>query len=222
MGQDKLTGLNAAATWQVGLTDQYTSGNSLSFSRFENLIGGSGSDRFVVSAPSSVTVAGQGGNDILDFGTLSGPASAVLKSANATGFGGTGTLTFAGIDTIVGSSSTGDSLVNAIPSPTSHWNLQAQPTFSDGTHTLSFSRIDDVTGSQGVTLAFGAASGQDLTLRYSAATRTAQLVNTVTSVVIASSKINATADNLVRVVGTAGADVLRIDPSVPGATGRGL
>ena len=59
--------------------------------------------------------------------------------------------------------------------------------------------------------------GQDLTLRYDAATQTAQLIDTATSSVIASSRINATADNLVRVIGTASNNILRIDPSVPAA-----
>src|SRR5204862_256720 len=38
VGQDTLTGRNAAATWQVGATDLYISGNSLAFSGFENVV----------------------------------------------------------------------------------------------------------------------------------------------------------------------------------------
>src|SRR5262249_62286275 len=116
-GPDTLTGLNAAATWQVGATGQYTSGNSLAFNGFENLVGGRGSDRFVVPAPSSVTVAGQGGNDLLDFGPLSGPASVVLKATDVTGFGGTRTGALARIDTSVGSRPTRESPLDTVSRP---------------------------------------------------------------------------------------------------------
>src|SRR5262249_46885609 len=192
-GTDTLTGTNAAATWQVGATEQYTSGNTLSLNSFENLVGGNGSDRFLVAAASSVTVAGSGGNDVLDFSTLAGSANVVLRGADATGFSGTGTVAFAGIDTLVGSNSTGDSLADSIASPTSSWNLAANPTFSDGTHTLSFSRIDDLTGAQKNKLAFGppgSTTPRDLTLRYIPATQTVQLVDSVTSAIIASTTIN--------------------------------
>src|SRR5262249_36423444 len=55
-GQDTLTGLNAPATWTLLATDTYASTNTLTFSGFENLVGGSGPDRFVAGVSSNVTV----------------------------------------------------------------------------------------------------------------------------------------------------------------------
>src|SRR5205814_2267484 len=53
---DHLTGLNAAATWDVAAPARYTaSGRSLGFAAIENLTGGSGDDLFrVTSAPGGV------------------------------------------------------------------------------------------------------------------------------------------------------------------------
>src|SRR5262249_16309812 len=136
---------------------------------------------------------------------------------------GMGTLTFAGIDTIVGSNDTRDSLVDSIASPTSQWNLADHPTFTDGTHTLSFSRIDDLTGIRGNTLAFGLPGStlpQDPTLPplLVPGGDVVQLVETANPLfIIASATIDSTADNLVKVIGTAGPDLLRVDPSVPAA-----
>jgi acrosin len=80
-GSDTLTGRDAAATWQVGATDVYTSGNSLSFSSFENLVGGAASDTFQISGKPTANVSGGAGADTFQFadkatltGTIDGGA----------------------------------------------------------------------------------------------------------------------------------------------------
>ena len=50
---DTLTGMNAAATWTIAGSSLYISTNTLSFSRFENLVGGSLADTFTVSGAST-------------------------------------------------------------------------------------------------------------------------------------------------------------------------
>ena len=80
-GTDTLTGLDTAATWQVGATDLYTSGNSLSFSGFENLAGGAASDTFLISGKPTANLSGGAGADTFQFadkatltGTIDGGA----------------------------------------------------------------------------------------------------------------------------------------------------
>ena len=51
---DTLAGLNAAATWTVAGAAVYVSTNTLSFSRFETLVGGTNADTFTVAASSTV------------------------------------------------------------------------------------------------------------------------------------------------------------------------
>src|SRR5262249_3543248 len=157
------------------------SGRSLGFAAIENLTGGSGDDLFrVTSAPGGV-LDGGGGNDTLDFGTAAVPVDIVLGGADGTGFRGTGTVPFAGIDSAIGSSHPRDTLSDRTGATATHWTLGTAPSFSDGTHTLAFSRLEDLSGGQNVPLASGTASNQtatDLTLRYDPTTRAVQLVDT--------------------------------------------
>ncbi|MGB2825006.1 MAG: filamentous hemagglutinin N-terminal domain-containing protein, partial [Phycisphaerae bacterium] len=89
---DSLTGVNATAAWGIDGTNQYTSTNTLDFSNFETLTGGTGADTFTLSAGGSVTnLNGGGNNDVFNIngGTLSGTAS-----------GGAGDDTFDIADTV--------------------------------------------------------------------------------------------------------------------------
>ena len=64
---DSLQGINAAATWNVGSTSTYTSSNSLAFTNFEVLTGGSSVDKFSLGGSSfdNLTISGNGGLDSL-------------------------------------------------------------------------------------------------------------------------------------------------------------
>ena len=73
-GDDRLTGLDADATWTVDTTTSYTSTNTLVLSGVENLIGGGMTDTFNVASSSDVNLGGAGGSNVFNFnaGTLSG------------------------------------------------------------------------------------------------------------------------------------------------------
>src|SRR5262245_31207944 len=216
---DTLRGLQAGGLWEIG-ANRYVSTNTLSFTSVENLTGGNASDAFRVSAIPSGVLTGGDGSDALDFSTFDGPVNLLLQGADATGFRGDGTLAFVGIDTLTGSRSTRDSLTDQTGSPTTTWDLDADPTFSDGTHTLHFSHIEGPIGAQDVQVAFGPTAdttARDLTLRYDPVTQEVQLVDGVTLVPVSTAVVTPAADNLVQVAGTAGADALRIDASVAAA-----
>ncbi len=85
-----LTGPNSAASWTIDGTNS-GSVNDLTFSSFENLIGGSGDNRFVFFAGGSVAgnIDGGGGNNTLDYSNLSGPVTVNIQTDTASGIGGT-------------------------------------------------------------------------------------------------------------------------------------
>ncbi|MBC1329585.1 beta strand repeat-containing protein, partial [Trichormus variabilis] len=220
-GTDTLIGLNASATWEVDGTNRYLSTNILEWNSFENLTGGNQADLFQLSVNPTGLITGGTGEDTLDFSNFPTAINLTLNGANITGFNGTGTVSFAGIDTIVGSANTRDTLTaNPTAFSESEWNLDADPTFSDRTHTLKFSRIEDLTGKNNIRLSGATVTStidQDLTLRYNANTTTIELFNNLTSTVIDSTVITPSVDNLIKVIGTAGADKLTIDASVANA-----
>ena len=211
----------SAATWTLAAASTYSNGTqTLAFTGFEQLTGGSGADTFAVAMAPAGLVTGGTGIDRLDFTSAPGPVSVVLQGADATGFSGSGTVAFAGIDTVTGTRDTRDTLTDQTGASTTTWSLDADPTFSDGTHTLHFARIEAVTGSQDAQLAFGLSTdttARDLTLRYNPGTQEVQLVDSATLALVSTDGIALTVDNLVQVAGTAGADVLRIEASVAAA-----
>ncbi|MGE3820255.1 MAG: beta strand repeat-containing protein, partial [Isosphaeraceae bacterium] len=215
---DRLLGQNASALWNLAATSTYQSGGTLQFSRFEGLVGGSADDVFRITTPPGGIIDGGAGTgvDTLDFGPSAGPIQVSLESSAPEGFRGSGTVGFVGIDAVLGSLSTRDTLIDRTNAPSSRWNLTAEPTFTIGTQTLRFGRIEDLTGGRGVELATGPVGSNASTsqvLSYDAATTTVRLVNASTSAVVASQVINPAADNLVRVVGTAGGNTLLIHAS---------
>ena len=63
---DSLKGIDGVATWNIGTSNSYSSGNSLAFSGFENLEGGSSADSFNLSATDEqLSIVGSGGTDSL-------------------------------------------------------------------------------------------------------------------------------------------------------------
>ena len=167
-GTGTLTGEDLDRTWNLdaGATGKtYTDGlNTLTFSNFATLQGGSGADTFNVIAPTTAVLNGGDGADLFDIDdTLTGSANgqggndtlqgdaildATLTGSNATdGFSGaadTGIASvgndFSGIDNLVGSGTlTGRNVVSI-------WTLNAAPTYFDGTATLSFAGFNTLQG----------------------------------------------------------------------------
>ena len=216
-GSDTLTGLNAEATWQFTSTVQYVSTTVLGLTAFENFAGGTGNDRFAVTVAPAGLLTGGAGIDELDFTTATGPVSVVLKGADATGFQGIGTVTFAGIDRATASSATDDEIKDQTGVPGTTFTAT---TFSDGVHTLTFAAFENLLRSNLFTLAFGPVddtTALDLNLQFTAATNTLQLVDTATSAVVGSQVLVAPADDQVKIVGTAGVNVFRISASAASA-----
>ncbi|WP_417389450.1 LamG-like jellyroll fold domain-containing protein [Gimesia sp.] len=165
---DQLTGRDAAATWSVGFSSNYGSSNSLSFSSFEELQGGSEADLFNITGSQTVNIKAGDGNDTLQFnnngatlnGTFDGQDGAdhlnltsytvdldlTLDALGSTdGFDGTESnksLTFANINQITGGSGTNS--LTGINSD-ANWTLTGTNSYQS-THTLGFSSFTNLTG----------------------------------------------------------------------------
>src|SRR5262249_60514534 len=72
-----------------------------------------------------------------------------LQGADATGFSGSGSATFAGIDSVIGTASAADVLADQTGASAATWTVAATRTYSDGTHTLGFTAFDDLRGGAG-------------------------------------------------------------------------
>ena len=79
---DSLEGMDATASWKLGATDQYAvDTNTLAFSNFANLNGGSGADTFYILTSQTANLSGGSGDNVFVFsngvvlsGTLDGGA----------------------------------------------------------------------------------------------------------------------------------------------------
>ncbi|QGQ29689.1 LamG-like jellyroll fold domain-containing protein [Gimesia maris] len=165
---DQLTGRNAAATWSIGTSNNYGSTNSLGFSSFEQLQGGSESDLFTITGNQTVDIKAGAGNDTLQFsnngstlnGTFDGQdgtdhlnlssytvdLDVTLSALGGTdGFDGTEankSVTFANIDEITGGSGT-NSLTGINGDAT--WTLTGANTYQS-INALDFSSFINLTG----------------------------------------------------------------------------
>ena len=155
-----LTGENAASTWMLDGDPTYRDGttntvsgmpNTLNFSGFATLRGGSAADTFEIAAGISgiTTLDGQGGADRL-MGDEIGDVT--LTGSGDNGFAGTEDSIsggFDGIDTLTG---TGGTLTGEDAAST--WMLDGDPTYRDGTNntvsgmpnTLNFSGFATLQG----------------------------------------------------------------------------
>ena len=169
---DALAGTNAAAVWSLDGTNQYTASNTLNFSDFENLTGGTDVDEFNISGSQSLNLSGNSGNDVFAFadganltGTIDGQAGAdqidfsaltssidVILTANGTfdGFQGTEASISGGFDNInniAAGSGTADKLTGQNAAAT--WSIQPASIYGSGT-SLSFSSFETLQGGNDV------------------------------------------------------------------------
>lgn len=152
---DTFTGPTAANTWILSAASTGTVTNSsttLSFASFETLGGGNSSDNFLFGAGSSIGgLNGGQGLDTLDLSNLGVVRSVTLTSTTVEGFSGTDaavTSGFTGINSIVATSLTPDSLTSVIAAPTT-WNLGSTNSLVVNGQTLNFSLFDNFTGGDG-------------------------------------------------------------------------
>ncbi|WP_197997539.1 cadherin domain-containing protein, partial [Gimesia panareensis] len=169
---DTLTGINAGAIWTLDGANQYSSTNTLSFSGFENLTGGTDVDSFNITGSQSLNLAGNSGNDVFSFadsasltGTIDGQAGAdqidysalttsidVVLTANGSydGFQGTEATVSGGFDNInnvAAGSGTADKLTGQ--NATATWSIQPASIYGSGT-SLSFSSFETLQGGSDV------------------------------------------------------------------------
>ena len=156
-----LTGSNTTNTWALDGTPTFNDGaNTLNFTGFATLQGGSMTDAFNVTAASTFNLLGGVGVDTFDIdatltGSIDGETgvdilqgttidAVVLTSSSADGFAGTEadiTLNFDGIQTITGNAGTltGRNLAST-------WALDGTPTYNDGAQTLNFTGFANLQG----------------------------------------------------------------------------
>ena len=149
---DSLTGMNAISDWNLTGTSggSYFSTRTLTYTDFENLIGGSLADTFKVTESVTFTgkINGSAGNDSLSY---TGYTTATLTSLTglsiAGGFTGTATGLSAGfenIDLLVG----GDGLdtLNGLQSAGGTFSFGTTQTYTSGVNILTFSGMNQLNG----------------------------------------------------------------------------
>ncbi len=161
-----LTGEDVASTWNLDGSPTYNDGaNTLGFTGFENLVGGSMDDAFNVTAASTFNLFGGGGDDVFDIdavltGSIAGGDEdtadgdvlqgdliddVTLFGAAADGYSGADRDvqgSFSGINTITGN---GGRLIGEPVNST--WLLDGTPTYNDGSAVdLNFSGFATLQG----------------------------------------------------------------------------
>jgi hypothetical protein len=139
---DTLDGANIANTWTLTGVGAGTV-NGIAFTGINNLVGGANTDTFKFNSGGSVsgTINGGGGSNTLDYSNHGATAITVnLQTHTATATGG-----FSNIGTLVGSSSTSDTLIG--PNTTNTWTLTGTNAGTVGT--FSFSAVENLTGGTG-------------------------------------------------------------------------
>ncbi|NOY97926.1 MAG: calcium-binding protein, partial [Chloroflexi bacterium] len=185
---DTLTGVDAAAIWDVTTPNvyRYTSGGStLNFSNFENLVGGSGADVFQVAGSQTLNLFGQGGDDRFVFadgavltGSINGGTGSDVFDLSASTQGLDISLTNVGsvdsfVGTVAGLVSRFDNLDQIIAgsgqdtltglNAASQWILDATTSYQNAGETFVFSGVDMLNGGSGVDT-FRISSSQALSL----------------------------------------------------------
>jgi filamentous hemagglutinin family protein len=148
---NSLTGLNAAAAWDLDGTNLYTSTRALDIASFQTLIGGTGADTFTFSAAynHTGTINGGAGSDTIDWSAKAAARNVALTSVGGTdGFNGTEasiTAGFSNINAIVGSAAGTDTLTGLAANTT--WTLiPAGNTLVAGANSLAFAGFATLVG----------------------------------------------------------------------------
>jgi Peptidase M10 serralysin C terminal len=145
---DNLVGLNTLNNWSITAANAGNV-NGLAFSGFENLFGGSMTDNFKFGPAGSVTgtINGQSGTDRLDYSGNGGAAISVsLQTSAAARIHSGQPGGFTSIESIIGSSSTADTLVGA--NTTNLWQITG--TSAGQVNTVAFQNIERLIGGSSV------------------------------------------------------------------------
>jgi hypothetical protein len=112
-GTNTLTGPNGATSWSITGAGIVKIGTKVTFTGIANLVGGAGNDVFRFSAAGSLagTLSGGSGSDQLNYSAEAGPVTVNLQTLSAQQILGGAAAGFNGIETIVGSASTADTLI---------------------------------------------------------------------------------------------------------------
>jgi hypothetical protein len=135
------------AVWDISGPDS-GSVNGITFSSFEDLVGGSGADQFVFLPGGSIgSIDGDGGTNTLDYSALAGPVSVNLQTGKATDIAGT----FSNISNFIGSQSDSDSFTASNGDAT--WTLaDAGVQYASNGQTGSFSSFEQYHAGTGTNL----------------------------------------------------------------------
>ena len=153
---DNLIAANVANTWTLTGSNTGTVG-AFGFSGVENLTGGTANDTFKFNPGGGLTGTVNGGGgavNTLNYLAFGGAVNVNLAASTATGTGG-----FLGITGLVGSGSSGDSLVG----PNTATNTWAITTTNGGTvNAFTFSSVANLTGGTGLDV-FKFSNGKNVT-----------------------------------------------------------
>jgi hypothetical protein len=145
---DNLVGANTLNNWNITAANAGNV-NGLAFSSFENLFGGSMTDNFKFGPAGSVIgkINGQSGTDRLDYSGNGGAAISVgLQTSAAARIHSGQPGGFTSIESIIGSSSTADTLVGA--NTTNLWQITG--TSAGQVNAVAFQAIEHLVGGSSV------------------------------------------------------------------------
>jgi hypothetical protein len=147
-GTNRLTGANVANTWTINAGNSGSVG-TVTFTSFQDLVGGSGDDTFKFLAGGSIagTINGGAGSNTLDYSGNGGAAVTVsLLDDSAADINGGAAGGFSSIESLVGSSAASDQLIGSNANTT--WTISS----ADGGSAsgFAFSGIENLVGGSGV------------------------------------------------------------------------
>ena len=165
---DGLTGMNAAATWNIGANNYGSGGRTFTFSNVEALTGGTQADMFTFAngAIFNGTIDGGSGSDALNYSVYTTARNLVLTGlGSADGFAGTeASITggFTNINVYIGSAAATDSLTGRDVATT--WMVDGTNQYINGANSINFSAVEILIGGNDVDT-FNISGTRSFTLR---------------------------------------------------------
>jgi hypothetical protein len=171
-GSDTLNGLNAASTWDIaaGTIKNTAATKLITYTGFENIVGGTSVDTFTINASTATTISGGDGNDIFNItatgisvdllvgGTNANDNDSIVGSTNVNDWSVTATkgsgklrsslndINFSGMETL-----TGGGVVDTLTAPNAQANTWVVTAAQDGTiNALNFKNMETLNGGDGV------------------------------------------------------------------------